>query len=212
MGRRESFTAIIRVLNRDLDFLCGGAIEGYKIAFHLPNELPHVWKKQYHVSANQAAMFMVAPNLISTPPTLRRHPPMIRQCYFNGERQLKYYQYYSQHNCEEECLTNYTLKECGCVQFAMPSKMNVLKIGNILHLSVFVFFLGSPGMKMCGTRRLLCLANAENGLYLTGAIEKCNCLPSCSTLTYDIEPNLVEYDFLKAWSKSKFPQAPEFER
>lgn len=155
MGRRESFTAIIRVLNSDLDFLCGGAIEGYKIAFHLPNELPNVWKKQYHVSVNQAAMveffrnhindifsidcsfnskfcptifsikyfkFMVAPNLISTSSTLRRHTPMVRQCFFNAERQLKYYQYYSLHNCEAECLTNYTLIECGCVHFAMPSK------------------------------------------------------------------------------------------
>lgn len=121
MGRRESFTAIFRVLNSDLDFLCGGAIEGYKIAFHLPNELPHVWKKQYHVSANQAAMFMVAPNLISTSSSLRNHPPMVRQCYFNEERQLKYYQFYSQHNCEAECLTNYTLIECGCIHFAMPS-------------------------------------------------------------------------------------------
>lgn len=130
MGRRESFTAIIRILNSDLDFLCGGAIEGYKIAFHLPNELPHVWKKQYHVSADQAAMFMVAPNLISTSPTLRNHSPMVRQCYFNAERQLKYYQFYSQHNCEAECLTNYTLIECGCVHFAMPSKECVLKIPN----------------------------------------------------------------------------------
>lgn len=67
-------------------------------------------------------------------------------------------------------------------------------------------------MKTCGTRRQLCLVNAENGLYLSGAIEKCNCLPSCTTLTYDVEPNLVAYDFLKAWSKSKFPQPPEFEK
>lgn len=128
IGRRESFTAITRVLNSDLDFVCGGAIEGYKIAFHAPNELPSVWKKHYHVSANQAAIFMVAPNLISTSSTLRRHSPMTRQCYFNAERKLKYYQHYTQHNCEAECLMNYTLIECGCVHFAMPSKENVLNI------------------------------------------------------------------------------------
>lgn len=67
-------------------------------------------------------------------------------------------------------------------------------------------------MKICGTRRQLCLVNAGNGLYLSGAIEKCNCLPSCTTLTYDVESNLVGYDFLQAWSKSKFPQPQEFEK
>lgn len=141
VGRRESFSAIVRVLNSDLDYLCGGAIEGYKIAFHLPNELPHVWKKRYHVSANQAAMFMVAPNLITTSPTLRRLPPKVRQCYFNAERQLKFYHHYSQHNCEAECLMNYTLKECGCVHFAMPSKGTSLEISKLSQKSCLLFFL-----------------------------------------------------------------------
>lgn len=67
-------------------------------------------------------------------------------------------------------------------------------------------------MKVCGTMRQECLMNSENDLYLTGAVEKCNCLPSCTTLTYDIEPNLVEYKFLKAWSQTKFPQSFDYEK
>lgn len=87
-------------MNADQDLLCGGATNGYKIAFHLPNELPHVWKKNYHVSVGQAATLMAAPIVISTSTALRNHHPVERQCYFNAERQLKLYQYYSQHNCE----------------------------------------------------------------------------------------------------------------
>lgn len=191
MGRRASFTVIMKVLNSDLDYLCGGGVEGYKIAFHLPTELPHVWKKHYHVSAKQAAIFMVAPNQILTAPTLRQRSPAIRQCYFNAERQLQFFRFYSQYNCESECLANYTLRQCDCVHFAMPR---------------------TKEMKICGIRRLKCLSNAESELFVTDAIEKCNCLPSCTTLTYDIEPNLVEYDFLEAWSKSKFPQPQEFSK
>lgn len=67
-------------------------------------------------------------------------------------------------------------------------------------------------MKICGTSRQRCLMDAENSLYLSGAVEKCNCLPSCSTLAYEVEPNLVEYNFLKAWSKTKFPQPIDFEK
>lgn len=120
VGRHESFTVIVRVLNSNRDLLCGGATEGYRIAFHLPNELPHVRKKYYQVSTDQAGMFMVAPNLISTSQALRNHPAMVRQCYFDAERQLRFYQFYSQHNCEAECLTNYSLNACGCVHAWMP--------------------------------------------------------------------------------------------
>ncbi len=45
-----------------------------------------------------------------------------RQCYFDGERQLKFFQIYTKANCELECLTNLTLRYCNCSAFFMPSK------------------------------------------------------------------------------------------
>jgi amiloride-sensitive sodium channel len=40
-----------------------------------------------------------------------------RQCYFDGERQLKFFQIYTKANCELECLTNSTMRYCNCSAF-----------------------------------------------------------------------------------------------
>lgn len=37
IGRRETFSAILRFFERDNDYLCGGGFDGFKVIFHLPN-------------------------------------------------------------------------------------------------------------------------------------------------------------------------------
>lgn len=44
------------------------------------------------------------------------------QFFVFNEGTLKYFKEYTQRNCELECLTDHTLKKCGCVKFSMPSK------------------------------------------------------------------------------------------
>lgn len=124
MGKRESFRAIMKFLNHDTDYLCGGAFDGFKVTFHLPNELPQIRRKFFQVGINQAAMFLVAPNVMETSPTLRNYAPAVRQCYFSSERKLRFFRHYTQHNCELECFSNNSLTECGCVHFSRPSKTN----------------------------------------------------------------------------------------
>ena len=51
---------------------------------------------------------------------LRSFSPKLRNCYFDGEKVLKYFNTYTKALCEFECNTNHTLKECGCVVFSMP--------------------------------------------------------------------------------------------
>lgn len=43
-----------------------------------------------------------------------------RQCYLAGEKQLKYYGYYTAFNCVDECIANHTFEVCTCVQYYMP--------------------------------------------------------------------------------------------
>lgn len=124
-GKRESLLILMQALNSEIDYLCGGATDGYRITFHLPNEWPQMWKKPFQISNGHAATFMIIPNLIVTSPNIYSYDPNVRQCYFTAERPLRFFRYYTQHNCEMECLTNYSLNICGCVHFAMPSKFNV---------------------------------------------------------------------------------------
>lgn len=121
-GKPASFTVLLRVFNHDIDYLCAGAVQGFKVKFHPPNEGPQIWKKYFHISPGQAALFTIEPKVIITSNNVRKYSPKVRQCYFNSERRLRFYKQYTQRNCEAECLANYTLAQCGCVKFSMPSK------------------------------------------------------------------------------------------
>lgn len=37
-GQQFSLSILLRVLSHDLDYLCGGSTQGFKLTFHPPNE------------------------------------------------------------------------------------------------------------------------------------------------------------------------------
>lgn len=95
-----------------------------------------------------------------------------RGCYFSDERYLRFFKNYTFYNCRTECLSNYTYKECGCVMFYMP------RIAT---------------MPICGYGKVQCVNIAKFGLKQKLNIKKikdqdtCNCLPSCTDITYKTE-------------------------
>jgi acid-sensing ion channel, other len=89
---------------------------------------------------------------------LRRFPPELRKCYFDGERVLKYFKTYSTALCEWERFTNETLKICGCVKFSMPRDSET---------------------PICNLTSLECVANVSTSQQ--------NCLPPCIDLKYSFK-------------------------
>lgn len=120
-GKKASFTVLLRMFTHDIDRLCTGAVQGFQITFHPPHEGPQVLKRYFQVSPGKTALFSIIPRLIITADNVRKYSPDVRLCYFSTERHLRFYKKYSQRNCEVECLANYTLSQCGCVRFSMPS-------------------------------------------------------------------------------------------
>nr|XP_023021889.1 pickpocket protein 28-like [Leptinotarsa decemlineata] len=114
--------------------------------------------------------------MMSTSREVENYRPSIRQCYFADERSLKYFNIYTPDNCRLECLTNYTLNMCGCVNFYMPR---------------------TNSTKICGNGKLKCMDEAEYEMKekeVEIMLEKssdlnsaCNCMPLCTDLTYDVE-------------------------
>lgn len=123
-GKQYSLTILVRVFNYDIDRLCTGAVQGFKVTFHPPNEGPQILKRYYLVSPGKTALFTISPKVILSVPNIRSYTSNVRKCYFGSERKLRFFKSYTQHNCEIECLANYTLAECGCVKFSMPRKIN----------------------------------------------------------------------------------------
>lgn len=121
-GQLSNFMVILRVVKQNVDDLCAGSTHGFKVTFHTPYEVPHFSKQFFHVAPNQYIDFSVTPLMTFTSKKLDSYSPQERKCFLTFERNLTYFKYYTLQNCIYECLSTITLRECGCVRFAMPSK------------------------------------------------------------------------------------------
>lgn len=122
-GTQFSLQIILRAYRENRDHLCNGGSQGFKFMFSQPGESLHKLKRYYQVAFDQTTLFTVRPKLTIASHSIRKYKPETRGCYFNSERPLRFFKQYMQRSCEMECLTNFTLAQCGCVSFSMPSMM-----------------------------------------------------------------------------------------
>jgi amiloride-sensitive sodium channel len=132
-----------------------------------PVNYPHAPKKnsiQIPIEGNLYQIVMKRER-IRAQDRLRYYPytPETRKCYFQNERQLKFFKMYTRQNCELECWTETIRKECGCVEGWLPRE---------------------NGTPICGES----MFNCTKSVFLRVFMKKiCNCLPSCNTLRYDFD-------------------------
>jgi amiloride-sensitive sodium channel len=86
----------------------------------MPNEIPTIFHLEEFVEFGFEKFFTLDAKVRRTSSDMRRFSPDKRRCYFEGERKLKFFKSYTKKLCDFECITNYTLKQCGCVKFSMP--------------------------------------------------------------------------------------------
>lgn len=207
-GKRAGLRMMMSLDTRDFDFLCRN-IQGLKMLLHLPDETPQMTKNFFHLSMDANVMVAIKPDVMTTSERLRSYEPNRRQCYFQSERYLKFYRSYRQRNCELECLTNYTLQRCGCVKFSMPR---------------------ADGTPVCGAARMQCYNEAEDELQRAEFVQGlatprppvdatrlsaeqeansagCNCLPDCTSITYDAEMSQTLFSWTEVYKAHKKPLA-----
>ncbi|KAJ3646109.1 hypothetical protein Zmor_023713 [Zophobas morio] len=191
-GAKSGLTLNILTPSEDLDYTCKDALQGYKVMLHTPMTIPRPSKKYFRVPLDQSVMGAIEPVMITTSSRVKTYNYERRKCFLSNERQLRYFKNYTASNCNLECLTNYTLDVCGCVNFYMPRE---------------------NGTKICGTGQVECMKSRESRLrkfYLTTKIENpgylkefdCNCLPLCTDLTYEVAISQINYE----WKKRAFAQ------
>ena len=157
---------------------CLESENGYKVVLHSPGDIPRITDQTLIVPMIlQEYKITVKPSIITTSEGLRNYSPERRQCFYEDERYLKFFKVYTQSNCELECLTNYTLKACGCVKFSMPRDKNT---------------------SICNFERIKCFKEAELDFITKKSFDilmpkkilkeiECNCMPSCTSIKYDYE-------------------------
>ncbi|XP_031340950.1 pickpocket protein 28-like [Photinus pyralis] len=166
-----------------IDALCMESLQGFKIALHLPCEFPNM-EKHFRLPLNQALLVAIKPSLITVSRELWNYPPSVRKCYFANEKYLASFLVYTQQNCLDECLANYTYSICGCTPF--------------------YFALVNESVPVCGPGRDHCVKESKlNYLKIEGNSEskeqQCECLPSCTSLSYDVETSQSEWRWKKAF-------------
>lgn len=106
----------------DIEYRCNPTPDAFKLILSTPGDALKLSQDYIHVQYSSFDEIHILPEMTKTSDELHKYTLMQRKCFYQSERQLAFYRIYSQINCEEECLTNFTRKECGCVGFWMPSK------------------------------------------------------------------------------------------
>lgn len=193
LKRRGGLDISLRTNEFDLDYICRGGKLGYKASLHTPGEIPRTSKDFFRIELGSNVEVNVKPKMTITSKGLARYPPETRRCYFNEERKLKFFKVYTQLNCELECLTNFTLQECGCVKFSMPRDNQT---------------------RICMQMDIKCMKTAENDLMVqelkmrlsskmksdNREIVDCNCLTSCTSIIYEAEISDSDVDIEKIYN------------
>lgn len=76
----------------------------------------------YYLPSSGFTQIAISPNVMDTSEDLRHYSSNERHCLYPHERQLEFFQTYTQDNCKLECLSKFTLNKCACVAFYMPRK------------------------------------------------------------------------------------------
>ncbi|XP_052873095.1 pickpocket protein 28-like [Anopheles cruzii] len=162
----------------DIDYMCTGFSQGYKLMLHDADEYPQVSKRNIRVPLGHEINMALKPQMIITSQSAAAYGWQKRQCFFNYERHLRFFRNYNQNNCELECLTNLTLALCGCVRFSMPH---------------------AQGTQICPLLQWDCMFQAKQFFRpksnvshefprsVQDTVARCNCLPACTSIHYDLE-------------------------
>lgn len=115
----------LRSFDVDVEYVCRTLVPGYKLFLHTPGDVLRASDISIRVPFSEEIYISIKPKLITTSDGLRQYRTKQRRCFFNSERHLHFFKFYSLSNCKSECLANYTLQMCGCVKFSMPSNVEI---------------------------------------------------------------------------------------
>lgn len=124
-GSGNGVDMFLRAYEEDYEYRCN-SYQGFKIILTAPGESLKMSVNTIMLPLENDFHIAIKPKWIITSEDLRNYEPAQRQCFFQSERQLRFFKIYTKLNCEMECLTNYAKLVCDCVQLAMPSTFDLI--------------------------------------------------------------------------------------
>lgn len=186
----------------DLNPGCKRGLQGFRLSLHSAVELPQMSKQFYSIPFQKQTTISVKPHMIYSSKDVKGYDPVSRQCFFNQEKNLKFFKTYTKSSCEMECQAEHTLSSCGCVKFSMP-RDNQTTICDLSKLDCIY-----EAEKNFTTRELERkllekqlrrdlkhgkISKTDERFKQLKKMESCNCLPSCTHLRYDAEISQTDF-------------------
>lgn len=119
-GHKNGLELILQSSIRDFDILCRGYLQGFFILTTTPGDSLYD-ADFFDIRFSVDLLYGITASVVSIPKSLFKYQPKKRECFFNSERQLRFFKAYTKKSCEDECVANFTIRECGCVKLSMPS-------------------------------------------------------------------------------------------
>ncbi|XP_046971070.1 pickpocket protein 28-like [Vanessa cardui] len=101
---------------------CDGNNVGFNVLISSPTD--HVYTSTIlRLPMDRMTTIEVSPITYKTDTSLRALSPDQRQCFFQNERKLQYYEFYTDTNCKLDLRIRETMKHCRCVLYNWPIKV-----------------------------------------------------------------------------------------
>lgn len=92
------------------------------MAVHRPDEVPEVSVKYVEIPLHKEMKIAINSDMTKTSSNVEEGAdPLESLCFFNSKRNLTFHKLYTKQNCDSECISNFTMQNCQCVGYYMPS-------------------------------------------------------------------------------------------
>ncbi|KAG5667482.1 hypothetical protein PVAND_015462 [Polypedilum vanderplanki] len=145
------------------------SFEGQSISLHDPYEFPSIFLQPFQYNFNIRTT--IQPQFITIDESLYNTDVSERNCFHPDERQLKIFKVYTKNNCLVECLTEFMIQKCDCVEFFMIRNFTT---------------------RICSASEKKCFDKAKREF--ENHLNYCNCLDPCTYVKYIGEFKRKELD------------------
>lgn len=183
-GADFGLNVVLIMSTLDLDFLCKGPIQGYKVRIHAPNEHPSMSRGYQRVGLNSESIIAVKPKV-----SLNQNIEG-KNCHSTSTKTLKYFNSYSHENCMSECVSTHVETVCDCIKFTM------------IH---------DNSSNLCTQHDTKCISEAiKNFTLQNGDDFPCDCKPDCDELKFEAKMTEATYSFKNTFAVYKTDLEDEF--
>lgn len=131
-GRNTALEISLEIHEKDFELFCDQTEQGFNVYLNTPGDEMGSFQDRFLLPLLYESIITMKPKLTTTSKALRKYDPNHKKCFFDSERKLRFFKHYTQNNCDEECLANFTQILCGCAKFSQPSKYELkMKINKI---------------------------------------------------------------------------------